>query len=401
MKHLRAIMIPCLLISALTVFLFSAGAAEARVTRASNQAQGTHTGACGGWSVVKSPDLSKSGDTALAAVAAVSSSDVWAVGESDPSTSSIAATLTMHWDGSQWSIISSPNVGPFSNAFLGVAAVASNNVWAVGYAIDANHVAQTLIEQWNGTSWNVVSSPNASTSYNTLYGVSALSASDVWAVGYAQNASGAFQTLIEHWNGTAWSIVTSPNPGVSNNYLFGVKALATNDVLAVGQALGIGGPDQSLVEQWNGSAWSVVSTPPTSDSGTLYGVTATTTNAWAVGMQASNTAGTQPLAQQTVKGRWNTVSIPGVGTFDNNLYGAVAVSDSDVWAVGTFIDSSGNAQTLIEQWNGTSWNVVSSPSPGSGDNILGGVAALSANNVWAVGGYDNGTGTLSLIEHYC
>jgi len=83
------------------------------------------------------------------------------------------------------------------------------------------------------------------------------------------------------------------------------------------------------------------------------------------------------------------------------LSNATAISDSNVWAVGTNINSSGNFQTVIEQWNGTSWSIVSSPDPGSGSNILVGVAGTSANDVWAVGGYDNGKGTLSLVEHFC
>jgi hypothetical protein len=64
-------------------------------------------------------------------------------------------------------------------------------------------------------------------------------------------------------------------------------------------------------------------------------------------------------------------------------------------------NNSGNNQTIIEQWNGTSWSIVSSPNPGSGNNILGAVAATSANDVWAVGGFDNGKGTKTLVEHFC
>src|SRR5262249_58628362 len=84
-------------------------------------------------------------------------------------------------------------------------------------------VAQAPIEHWNGRNWSVVTSPNASAQNNLLAGVTAISADDVWAVGDFQTTSGAgtvFQTLTEHWNGTAWSIVASPNgagPGAGLN----------------------------------------------------------------------------------------------------------------------------------------------------------------------------------------
>jgi hypothetical protein len=353
--------------------------------------------------VVSSPNISKSGDTNLAAVAAITPSDAWAVGSTDPSISSIEATLAENWNGSKWSMVSTPNVGSFGNELLGVAAVSANDVWAVGSSVNSNQIEQTLIEQWNGTSWNVVNSPNVGASYNGLFGVSADSANDVWAVGYSRaSTDGAFSTLVERWNGTQWSVVSSPNPGVSGNYFYSVKAVSSTDVLAVGQATNNSGPDQPLVEQWNGNAWSVVSTPTASNSSVLQGVAATANNAWAVGQSlAPQTPGTQNFGLQTVNGTWSTSSIPSVGTADNTLYGATAISDSNVWAVGSNFNSSGNYQTTIEQWNGTSWSVVSSPDPGKVNNILVGVGGTSANDVWAVGGYDNGSGTLSLIEHFC
>lgn len=401
MKRMRLLALPWMLISVLMVFLLSTAGVDAHSALHANASKAN---ACGVWSVVSSPNSSKAGDTNLAAVAAITTSDAWAVGSTVPSISAISATLAEHWDGSRWNMITTPNVGSFGNVLLGVAAVASNNVWAVGSYVNSNSISQTLIEHWNGTSWSVVTSPNVGTSYNQLNGVSANSANDVWAVGYSENApDGTFSTLVEHWNGTSWSVVSSPNPGLSGNYFYSVKAVSSTNVLAVGQALNNSGPDQPLVEQWNGSAWSVVSTPTTTNSSVLQGVAATTTNAWAVGQSlAPQTPGTQNFAQQTVNGTWTTVSIPSVGTADNTLYGALAISDSNVWAVGTNINAtSGNNQTTIEHWNGTSWSIVSSPNPGSGNNILVGIAGTSANDVWAVGGFDNGHGTLSLVEHFC
>src|SRR5205823_11017357 len=96
-----------------------------------------------------------------------------------------------------------------------------------------------------------------------------------------------------------------------------------------------------------------------------------------------------------------------VGTLGSSLSGVTAVSTNDVWAVGSSTQN-GTAynfpRTLIEHWNGTTWSVISSPNVGSGWNLLSGVTAVSANNVWAVGYYQQGTSTTapyaSLTQHW-
>ena len=45
--------------------------------------------------------------------------------------------------------------------------------------------------------------PNPGHLSDALSGVSAISATDAWAVGYASSRTGQ-QPLILHWNGTAW-----------------------------------------------------------------------------------------------------------------------------------------------------------------------------------------------------
>src|SRR5439155_2016741 len=109
------------------------------------------------------------------------------------------------------------------------AAVSANDVWAVGYYTVFGSADHTLIEHWNGASWGIVPSPNPG-SNNYLYGVVALSANDIWAVGEYIDSSGVYRrTLVEHWNGTSWSVVPSPNGS-----LHGVAAVASNDLWAVG-----------------------------------------------------------------------------------------------------------------------------------------------------------------------
>src|SRR5207253_1509847 len=152
-------------------------------------------------------------------------SNVWAVGWQ--ANRGIAQTLIEHWNGTQWSVVKSPSPASVDNELFGVAAVSATNVWAVGFI--ANNTAngpveKTLIEHWNGTQWSVMKSPSPSSVDNNLTGVAAVSANDVWAVGFYANSSNIWQTLTEHWNGTRWSVVKSPSPGSQINYFSSVAA---------------------------------------------------------------------------------------------------------------------------------------------------------------------------------
>ena len=114
-----------------------------------------------------------------------------------------------------WSLLSTPNRGSIANELYGSAALSATSAWAVGSWYDTNLAApRTLIERWNGTTWSTVTSPNATQYYNELRDVDASSATDAWAVGYANGSSGVNgmprTTLAMHWNGTAWTPVSVP-----------------------------------------------------------------------------------------------------------------------------------------------------------------------------------------------
>lgn len=126
----------------------------------------------------------------------------------------------------------SPAVNPSPNydVLYGVTVLGPSSAWAVGRHSDA-----TLIEHWNGTSWKEMSSRNPS-HIDSLSGVAATSADDIWAVGLYTGGSGNGtddQTLIEHWNGTKWAQVPSPNPD-GDSSLAGVAATSSSNAWAVG-----------------------------------------------------------------------------------------------------------------------------------------------------------------------
>jgi erythromycin esterase-like protein len=384
-----------LLLGALTALLSapSLTAVAAKAPQGSGKVfQNQFSATACGWSVVPSPNPNS--PSGLSGVAAVAANDVWAVGGSG-SQAGIRQTLIEHWDGAQWQIVPSPNPSAQYNTLYSVSAVAGSDVWAVGYDANPSQVTQTLIEHWNGTQWRVVPSPSPGAVNNELFSVVAVSARDVWAVGFTTNSALAQTTLIEHWNGARWSVVPSPSPG-ANDVLSGVTAVAASDVWAVGASNTL---SQTLIEHWNGTQWQVVPSPSPGTGGVLSGVAAVAAgDVWAVGYYATGGA-SQTLVEHWNGARWQVAASPNVGTGMNLLNGVAAVAAKDIWAVGSSLGSRG-FQTLTEQWNGRQWSVVPSPSPGLSQ--LAGVAAVAANDVGAVGYHAARVGAPSttLVEYY-
>jgi hypothetical protein len=131
-------------------------------------------------------------------------------------------TSAMHWDGTNWKSVATPNVGEGTNKLNAVLTLAPNDVWAVGFSTPAAPPKQaatlTLIEHFDGASWAVVPSPNvgpnSANQSNRLLGLTANSASDIWAFGsyFSADGSGHQMTLLLHWDGTTWKVVSSPSP---------------------------------------------------------------------------------------------------------------------------------------------------------------------------------------------
>jgi hypothetical protein len=372
-----------------------------------------------GWRVQPSPDPSPFRDF-LTGVAATSSTSAWAVGERYKRSKhnaphrrplAVARTLVERWKGRAWTVVPSPNPS-FDGDFLGgVAATSSTNAWAVGkrYKGSKHHaphrfplaVARTLVEHWNGRAWTVVPSPNPGLNADVLNGVAATSSTDVWAVGDYSNGNmffPNFQSLVEHWDGTTWTVVPSPSPGGSSGtFLNGVATTSATNAWAVG-FYNNGATPQSVIEHWDGTAWAVVPSPnPGGSSDTeLNAVAATSsTNAWAVGFYNNGTTA-RSLIEHWNGTAWTIVPSPNpVGSRDTRLNAVATTSSTNAWAVG-FSRTHG----LIEHWDGSAWTVVPSPNPGTRDNDLGGVAATSSTNAWAVGSYNTLKTARTLIEHW-
>jgi hypothetical protein len=299
-------------------------------------------------------------------------------------------------------LVTSPTVS--RSILTATTAIAANDIWAVGFANLAPNPQTLLAEHWNGSSWSVVATPNpaGAAGGSQFHGVAAAASNDVWAVGQTltfDNTTGyTWHPLVEHWNGSTWSIVATPTLAGSGE-LNAVTVISANNVWAVG---GLGsGNSGNLIEHWDGMSWSVVAAPNNSTNGALLGVSGTlATDIWAVGRsQRHPNVEVLHFDGQT----WSNVAAPNP-FFDSVLTGVTALAPKNVWAVGE--TNVGPIQTLVEHWDGTSWSVVPSPNPNggstNGNNLLSGIAAVSATDIWAVGyTTDPNTGIQrTLTEHW-
>jgi hypothetical protein len=292
--------------------------------------------------------------------------------------------------------------GSKNNDLIGVAVLAAGNAWAVGtdaYADAGAQGGQTLVEHWNGTAWSVVPSPDPTDAGDFLTAVSAVSPSAIWAVGEYESG-GQSRTLIVQWNGTSWNQVASPSPGLAD-YLTGVWAVSDTDAWAVGYYdSDVPAGESSLILHWNGTRWTQVPSPDSGFRTELDAVTATSAaSAWAVG--SSGTQAARPFIVRWNGTAWTQVNAPQLEGTGGELLGVDATSAVNVWAAGDARDSAGE-HTLILRWNGTAWTRVPSPDPGGSDvvNSLRAVAATSAANAWAAGYISNGASYQSLILHW-
>jgi hypothetical protein len=340
-----------------------------------------------GWSLQPSYSFGAQ-DNNLNGVSAASKTDAWAVGSYIPGLNGVLNTLAQHFDGNRWTSYPLPNVGQQENALYAVSMPGPALAWAVGYYASGKFQQQTLIEHYNGTAWSVVPSPSPGALQNVLYSVAAITDNDAWAVGAQQDSSGLWHTLTEHWNGSAWSVVNAVDAGSTGNQLYAVRALASNNVYTVGQQANSAFPNQALIEHWDGSKWSVVTSPADPSASALpLGLTATSSTLSLVGQQETDSA---PYTTYVASGAPSSLSImtsPNNGTTENDLFAVANAADGSTWAVGWYIDpTSGNHDPLVLQGVSGTWSLVSSPAFGSGaDSGLAAITSIPGGGLWAVG----------------
>src|ERR1700694_648162 len=189
-----------------------------------------------GWVTVVTPNSNNTENNFLGATTCISANDCWAAVAATPINSSpgVGATFMEHGNGATWTLVASPSGSLPQNFLLSITCVNSSYCWAVGGDGDQLGHSKAIMEHWNGSSWSLVPPADSGVPAYTLTGVSCVSISDCWAVGsqtgtpfFGSTAPLPGPSLVEHWDGSSWSIVTSPNvAGDQGSQLFAVTCLS-------------------------------------------------------------------------------------------------------------------------------------------------------------------------------
>ena len=313
--------------------------------------------------------------------------------------SDVAEGLIETWNGTAWSVTLSLH-GTDASYFEGVSCPLSTLCFAVGYAYNSSDVAQTLAYTLSEGSWSEYLSGDEGTGNNYLYGVSCKSV-DCEAVGSYEDSSGVAQTLIESNEETNEFLpVSSADENDLTNVLNGVSCVNFDTCTAVGYYANSSGVAQTLVEVLDnsGNDWVIVTSPNEADSTSdvLNSVSCTSSSfCEAVGHFFLDDGFDSTLVESWNGTAWSIVSSPNASD-DNNLASVWCTSSTDCVAVGDEA-SPAFTYTLIESWDGTSWTVTTSADP-TMDNWLSGVSCTSFTDCVAVGYYENSSVLQTLVE---
>jgi hypothetical protein len=324
-----------------------------------------------GWTVDTVPQTGIA--TVLYGAFARTGTDAWAVGEEyGPSGQPAPPPVAYHWDGSAWSLTTTPALTAAAS-LVAVSASGATDAWAVGWTGGYTHVA--LSEHWNGSAWSRVTGPASSTKLFSLRGVADLSPASAYAIG--SDAGVAY-----HWDGTAWHTLTLPDAGFAAS---SITAVSATDIWLIGSTSG--GATAEAVN-FNGTAWTVVPMQqPSGDKPILHAVTAVAANdIWAVGnLQSPAGAEVGALAEHWNGIAWSIVPSPTPAGEFPTLYAVAARGSSDVYAVGSAQTSGGTGVGLILRWNGTTWSADTDPLGSTFHELLAAAAAPGAAQEWAAG----------------
>jgi len=331
------------------------------------------------WSVLASPNPAGAKFSRLFGVGCQSASSCFAVGNQYFSTSGTGKTLIERWNGKGWSIVTSPNpaAGWADPQLRGVSCTATTCL-AVGLELfTSSDCCETFVLRWNGSAWSTVPTPPlAGSSYSRLDAVSCTATLVCVTVGmYTPNDRS--KTLVERWNGTSLSVVASPGHPIlgAGDALVSVSCPSTTSCIAAGSYLlgGVGKP-ATFVERWNGTQWSIAKSrdPDRLYAAELNGIScASTANCMAAGDYSApgvwpryGFLGSKTLIERWNGSAWSIIAGPNAGTY-TSLAAVKCVNATTCFAAGHGSATSGAWNALIERWNGKTWRVVVNANPSS------------------------------------
>jgi hypothetical protein len=311
-------------------------------------------------------------EATLMDVAPVSGNDAWSVGMRQVPQDT-AYPLAEHWDGTAWTEVPVPATPTGAGELDGVSAVSAKDVWAVGDSSGQGPV----LRHWNGTEWTV-SAPalppgGAHPGSDRLYDVAAVAPAQAWAVGRFSGSTP--QTLVERWDGQTWSRVPTPSPGPWDNTLQGVSALSATNVWAVGW-YAVDQGNVALALHWDGRTWTKSPMTPPPGNTELQDVTAVSaTSVWAVGDNEG-----KPLLLHWDGTTWHVIPRPsGPQTW---LQTVADDGSGGVWVGGyTMTDGGTVSRPVFMHWKGSRWSTGTSEEP---EGAVQGLARVGSS-IWAMG----------------
>lgn len=308
------------------------------------------------WQPVSSPAI-VDGNGGLNAVAAISTHDVWVVGSSSSNTAASSSIggerpLIEHWDGESWHIVAAP-YGPTGNGLLNsLTAISPNDIWVAGSSEDNVGVPQPLLEHWDGRNWQIVAADKGTRMRSGLFNdIAAVASNDIWAVGESSNFGHIGPIgLVEHWNGQKWQLVTAPaDLEVADK----VSIVSSKSIWIEGSALK-GSVSEATLTHWDGQRWTKVALPSALIGGTVLvsNMAVVADNSVWIIANTRITTGVTELYLAHWDGRsWKPVKVPllvlPVNAPNIIATGMVMHSGSQLWIVGYSNGNEGDPTSLL------------------------------------------------------
>jgi hypothetical protein len=359
------------------------------------------------WSVETTPLEPGATESSLTGVSCISSTFCMSSANYSTSTRPHAAYVSK-WNGVEWAIQGLPAPEGSTAAWINsVSCVSTTACTAVGKYTNSAGTKETLAEGWNGTKWSIQSTPNPSGTSEALFrGVSCSSSTSCVAVGSYYGSGEAVLTLAEQWNGTEWKIQSTPNAPELNFTLFtGVSCASSTACMATGFAQS-GSTDLAWIERWNGTEWSIqkIGSPSGARAGIFWGVSCTSaTVCTAVGSYTNSSGVTVNLANRWNGTEWVVQSTPNEpSATESAMTGVSCSSATSCMAVANYSKVGRAHATYAMKWNGAEWSIQGLPAPSEAPaSWMYGVSCISTIECTAGGAYTNGSGTIvTLAEGY-
>ena len=292
--------------------------------------------------------------------------------------------------------------GATLTSLSGVSCVSATDCHAVGHYRTSSGVILTLAEHWDGEAWKVKASPNPGGALESkLESIDCASASACTAVGFFKTGSEAFSTLAMRWDGSSWAIVSTPNPaGFAKSHLYDVACPASADCWAVGKAAkkaSEGENPAAMLQRWDGTKWTLVS------------ASGLPTQLSRVSCDSTSSCFAVSGLDNLVAARWDgsawtqgaTAGLPSGGS-GGKLNDVSCAAGGECVVVGSYF-SNGHSAPLVQRWSGSQWSIQNAVDPvgvipTAGEGSLDAVECPSANACTAFGTQSSGSEVMPLLE---